>query len=178
MVIREYMLKIGVHMVDEKYLSKPLDIFFLKEDEILYHDKLNKEQLDKIIIQRKSLYNKRRLKNNIKYEIINNKREFSGDCCVPGNVTGKIVKIESVGQLYKLEKGDILLCRHLRPAWSYVFSNISGVIVEEGGILSHGATLLREHSTPSIMNVKDIYHKINQHSIVELNCEKGLIKIV
>jgi len=93
-------------------------------------------------------------------------------------VTGRVTKVNKFGDLHKIKAGDILLCSQIRPSWSYIFSVLKGVIIENGSLLSHGATLLRESNTPSIINTGSIYDKIPQYSKVQLNCEDGEIIIL
>ena len=70
------------------------------------------------------------------------------------------------------------MCSQIRPSWSYIFPILKGVIIENGSLLSHGATLLRESNTPSIINTGDIYDKIPQYSTIKLSCESGEITIL
>ena len=114
---------------------------------------------------------------NNNFSLKNNKKNYFGDCCVEGIVVGRINKIGKIEDLDKIKNGDILVCKNIRPAWSYIFPRINGVIIESGGLLSHGATLLREHATPSIINVENIFKSLPQYSNVIMDCKKGWIHI-
>ena len=168
----------GILFYKNKSLHHERDIFYLKINEInkmLYNDE---DCYNDIARERRKKY----YSNNIQNEkiIINHKgsqNTFKGECCVERIVKGRINKIDKIGDLDKLEPGDILLCKNIRPAWSYIFPNVSGVVIESGGHLSHGATLLREHKTPSIINVENIFNLIPQYSKVTMNCQKGLIEV-
>ncbi|HEY3356695.1 MAG TPA: PEP-utilizing enzyme, partial [Polyangia bacterium] len=46
--------------------------------------------------------------------------------------------------------GAVLVCRTFLPAWSFVLPRLAGLVVEEGGALSHGAILAREHRVPAV----------------------------
>ena len=178
-LIKNILIELGILFYKNKSLHHERDIFYLKINEINNMIYKSENNYNKIAKERRNKYY---YYNNIENEkiIINHKSSqntFKGECCVEGIVKGRINKIHKIGDLDKLEPGDILLCKNIRPAWSYIFTTVSGVVIESGGHLSHGATLLREHKTPSIINVENIFNLIPQHSKVIMNCEKGLIEV-
>ena len=162
----------------KKILDHPKDIFFLKIDEI--NSLVNKKKYNNIkdVKTRRIKYQFLFDKNDENYRQINSNKEYKGECCVEGIVKGRINKISKIGDLDKIKDGDILVCKYIRPAWSYIFPRLNGVIIESGGLLSHGATLLREHNTSSVINVKNIFNSIPQHSEVIMDCNRGVVKIL
>jgi pyruvate,water dikinase len=78
----------------------------------------------------------------------------------------------------KLRKGDILVTRQTDPGWVVVFPLISGLIVERGGMLSHGAIVSREFGIPAIVGVEGASNKLKDGDIVVLNAFTGEITIV
>jgi pyruvate,water dikinase len=77
----------------------------------------------------------------------------------------------------KLEKGDILVTRQTDPGWVSVFPLISGLIVERGGMLSHGAIVSREFGIPAIVGVELATQKLKDGDLITLNADKGTIVI-
>jgi pyruvate,water dikinase len=77
----------------------------------------------------------------------------------------------------KLEKGDILVTRQTDPGWVVVFPLISGLIVERGGMLSHGAIVSREFGIPAIVGVDSATTKIKDGDRLILNANSGEITI-
>ncbi len=49
--------------------------------------------------------------------------------------------------------GDVLVTRQTDPGWGPVFPLISGLVIERGGMLSHGAIIAREFGIPSVVGV-------------------------
>lgn len=97
-------------------------------------------------------------------------------------VCGGVVKararvLESVMEAQKLEKGDILVTRQTDPGWVLVFPLISGLIVERGGMLSHGAIVSREFGIPAIVGVHNACGLIKDGDLIVLNAENGQIQI-
>jgi pyruvate,water dikinase len=50
------------------------------------------------------------------------------------------------------EPGDILVCHTTDPSWTSYFLMASGVVIDIGGTLSHGAIVARELGIPCVMN--------------------------
>lgn len=95
-----------------------------------------------------------------------------------GKVTARARVIESISEAYKLKKGDILVTRQTDPGWIVVFPLISGLIVERGGMLSHGAIVSREFGIPSIVGVPSATARIKDGQLIQLDADTGTIKFI
>jgi len=95
-----------------------------------------------------------------------------------GLVNGKARVLSSVLEAAKLEKGDILVTRQTDPGWIVVFPLISGLIVERGGMLSHGAIVSREFGIPAVVGVENAHELIKDGDEILLNADTGEIAIV
>jgi rifampicin phosphotransferase len=83
----------------------------------------------------------------------------------PGQVTGVARIIFEARDLPKVRDGEILVTRQTDPAWSTVFSRISGLVLETGGVLAHGASLCREFNLPCVTALEratELYHDGDQ----------------
>jgi phosphohistidine swiveling domain-containing protein len=68
----------------------------------------------------------------------------------PGVISGRARVIYDVRELPSVRDGEILVTRQTDPAWSTVFARISGLVLETGGVLAHGASLCREFNLPCV----------------------------
>jgi pyruvate,water dikinase len=102
---------------------------------------------------------------------------LSGMCACGGSVEGTAKVLTTVLEAGKLEKGDILVTRQTDPGWVVVFPLISGLIVERGGMLSHGAIVSREFGIPAIVGVDSATAKIKDGDRLILNADTGKITI-
>jgi pyruvate,water dikinase len=59
--------------------------------------------------------------------------------------------LADVTEAHKPRAGDILVTRQTDPGWATVFPLIAGLVMERGGMLSHGAIIAREFGIPSIV---------------------------
>lgn len=103
---------------------------------------------------------------------------LKGLCACGGKIQARVKVLQSVMEAHKLQKGDILVTRQTDPGWVVVFPLISGLIVERGGMLSHGAIVSREFGIPAIVGVEGAVSKLNDGDIVILNAFTGEITLV
>jgi pyruvate,water dikinase len=95
-----------------------------------------------------------------------------------GVVTARATVLADVKESARLRAGDVLVTRQTDPGWGPVFPLISGLVVERGGMLSHGAIIAREFGIPSVVGVKDATRRILQGSVVTVDGNRGTVRIV
>jgi pyruvate,water dikinase len=105
------------------------------------------------------------------------KGSLTGMCACGGLVEGRAKVLTTVLEAGKLEKGDILVTRQTDPGWVVVFPLISGLIVERGGMLSHGAIVSREFGIPAIVGVDSATTRIKDGDRLILNANTGDITV-
>jgi rifampicin phosphotransferase len=69
--------------------------------------------------------------------------------------------------LGNVEAGDILVASNIDPGWTSVFPLLSGLVIETGGKLSHGAILAREYNIPAVGGVTGATSSINDRTEIE-----------
>jgi rifampicin phosphotransferase len=111
-------------------------------------------------------------------DIINSQStSLNGLCACGGFLKGRIVVLQTVLEADKIREGDILVTRQTDPGWVVVFPLISGLIVERGGMLSHGAIVSREFGIPAVVGVPDATTLLKDGDMVELDADKGEIRL-
>jgi pyruvate,water dikinase len=58
-----------------------------------------------------------------------------------------------------------------------VFPLIQGLVMERGGMLSHGAILAREYGLPTVVGVPDATERIKPGCIVTVDGDRGLVEL-
>lgn len=94
-----------------------------------------------------------------------------------GMVTGK-AKVLASPYEKPLEPGEILVTVATEPAWTPVFTNASGVVLEIGGGLQHGAIIAREYGLPCVSGLLGVTKIINDGDILEVDGTNGIVKIL
>ena len=75
----------------------------------------------------------------------------------------------------RLQRGDILVTRATDPGWTPVFPLVSGLVLEVGGQLSHGAIVAREYGIPAVLNVSGAMNSIREGQIVTVDGTSGRV---
>ena len=76
-------------------------------------------------------------------------RELVGRAIASGLATGRARVVFDPLQS-KLEQGDILVCPSTDPGWTPLFLSAGGLVIERGGVLSHGAIVARDFGIPAV----------------------------
>ncbi len=103
-------------------------------------------------------------------------QRLSGLGVCGGRTTARAAVLSDVSEAHRLRAGDILVTRQTDPGWGAVFPLISGLIMERGGMLSHGAIIAREFGIPSVVGVADATTRIAHGSRVHVDGDRGLVQ--
>ena len=74
--------------------------------------------------------------------------------------------------------GEILVAPHTDPGWTPLFVNAAGVVVEVGGILSHGSVVAREYGIPAVVSVPDATNLIKTGQRIRVHGDAGYVEIL
>jgi pyruvate,water dikinase len=103
---------------------------------------------------------------------------LSGTSACGGRVTGRATVLERVTQASLLTRGDVLVTKQTDPGWGPVFPLIAGLVIERGGMLSHGAIIAREFGIPCVVGVKDAMRRIPSGTAVTVDGNRGEVHVV
>lgn len=107
--------------------------------------------------------------------ISNNSNVIKGIGVSSGKVTAKVKIIKHPSESYKLEQGDILVAPSTDPGWTPLFLRASGIVMEVGGYLSHGAIVSREYGIPAVVNIPNILTTLKDGQNITIDGNKGEI---
>ena len=100
-----------------------------------------------------------------------------GTTACTGCVTGRASVLRDVTEAERLADGDVLVTRQTDPGWGPVFFLISGLVIERGGMLSHGAILAREFGIPCIVGVREATRLIPNGVDITVDAESGCVHV-
>jgi len=103
---------------------------------------------------------------------------LTGTSACGGRVTARATVLADVTEAHKLHAGDILVTRQTDPGWGPVFPLIAGLVMERGGMLSHGAIIAREFGIPSIVGVAEATRLIPTGATVCLDGDRGTVRLI
>jgi phosphohistidine swiveling domain-containing protein len=94
-----------------------------------------------------------------------------------GRVEARAAVLGDVRDAGLLQRGEVLVTRQTDPGWAPVFCLISGLVIERGGMLSHGAIIAREFGVPCIVGVRDATRRIVHGAHVTVDGDLGTCTI-
>ena len=103
--------------------------------------------------------------------------EMRGIPACAGKATGRATVLRDVTEAARLSRGDILVTRQTDPGWGPVFFLISGLVIERGGMLSHGAIIAREFGIPCVVGVRDATTRIADGTTITVDADAGAVRV-
>jgi pyruvate,water dikinase len=88
---------------------------------------------------------------------------------------GRARIVQDVHEAMQLSPGDILVTQATDPGWTPVFPLVSGIVLEIGGQLSHGAIVAREYAIPAVVNVQGALHSIKDGQTIVVDGTTGRV---
>jgi rifampicin phosphotransferase len=101
---------------------------------------------------------------------------WSGQGVCGGVVKGTSKVLRDVSEAAKLSAGDILVTRQTDPGWGPVFLLIRGLVMERGGMLSHGAIMAREYGLPTVVGVPHVTTTISTGQSLLVDGDRGIVQ--
>ncbi|MPZ24301.1 MAG: hypothetical protein GEU28_12360 [Dehalococcoidia bacterium] len=76
-----------------------------------------------------------------------------------------------------IEAGEILVAPFTDPGWTPLFPLAAAVVMDLGGMLSHGAVVAREYGLPAVVNVRDATSRITTGQRITVDGLAGTVTI-
>lgn len=96
----------------------------------------------------------------------------------PGQVQGEVYFLEAFAEIEKVPAGKILVVPSTDPVYLPYFHRAAGLIVEVGGMLSHGSIIAREYHLPAVSAITDARKRLRPGDRVLLDGSTGVIQIL
>jgi pyruvate,water dikinase len=92
-----------------------------------------------------------------------------------GTVKGRVRILHSTDESGRLRAGEILVTRETDPGWIVAMGRAAALVVERGGILSHGAIVARELGIPAVIGLVGITDDLQDGMEIEVDGQRGMI---
>ena len=103
---------------------------------------------------------------------------LTGWATSPGRVVGPARIVRTLIDGRALVRGEILVGRSTDPSWTPLFLTAGGIVMEEGGPLSHAAIVAREFRLPAVLDVKGATRRIASGMTVAVDGTRGTVEIL
>lgn len=187
--MRILLAELGQRWVSREWLNNAEDIFFLtisEIDEIIAtgDPTLFNKDLHSVVADRRAAFDFWHHvvppdaigPNGIPLSIqITNGTFLQGLAASGGQIRGTARLVRSVQEATLLTSGDILVTQAADPGWTAVFPLVSGIVLEIGGQLSHGAIIAREYAIPAVINVQGALQRIRDGQTITVDGTSGRV---
>lgn len=109
--------------------------------------------------------------------VIDDERRISATPVSPGSAQAAARILFDPKELPASGEAFILVCPSTDPGWTPLLTQASGLIVERGGILSHGALIARDLGVPAVV-LPDATRIIDDGSMLILDGSSGAVEIL
>ncbi len=101
--------------------------------------------------------------------------QFKGSPVSPGTVEGT-VRVVLDPHNANLSPGEILVCPGTDPAWTPLFLVAGGLVMEVGGLMTHGAIVAREYGIPAVVGVNSATEILQTGDRIRIDGSTGIIE--
>lgn len=105
-------------------------------------------------------------------------KEFKGQVACVGKVQGIVKIVNTTSDMGKVNDGDILVSIATNPDILPAMKKAIAFVTEQGGITSHAAIVAREMKKPCIIGTKIATKVLKDGDLVEVDANKGIVKIL
>lgn len=78
----------------------------------------------------------------------------------------------------KLNTGEILVAPFTDPGWTPLFYSAKGLIMEVGGMMTHGAVVAREYGIPAVVGIDEVTKIIKDGQYIRVDGTQGYAQIL
>jgi pyruvate,water dikinase len=94
-----------------------------------------------------------------------------------GEVTATARVVPRLSEVGRINPGEILVAHSTDPGWTPAFLLLSGLVIETGGLLSHGSCLAREYGFPAVQ-LAGAVSSIPDGATVTISGDRGTVTIL
>ncbi len=102
-------------------------------------------------------------------------RQLRGQPAGEGLARGNARVIVNKEDLYKVKRGEILVCDAIDPEMTFVVPLAAGIVERRGGMLIHGAIIAREYGLPCVTGVPGATARIRTGDTITVDGYFGIV---
>lgn len=190
-IIRACLLTAGRKMAENGILDQPQDLFYLFLDELEPLADGDHRDWRSLIAERKARREREMRRRQIPRLLLSDGRVFYeglrssdgepgqllGSPVSPGSYEG-LVRIVLDPHSANLQPGEILVCPGTDPAWTPLFLVAGGLVMELGGMMTHGAIVAREYGIPAVVGVDRATEHLETGQRIRIDGSSGQIQVL
>ncbi len=192
-ILRQALLERGEELVEQGVLDQPDDLVFLHMSELKQLALGEKRDWRALVTRRRAEYDREKRRRQVPRLLLGDGRTFyeglgaatgdgddhliTGSPVSPGIVEG-VVHVVFDPHGANLAPGEILVCPGTDPAWTPLFLAAGGLVMEVGGLMTHGSVVAREYGIPAVVGVDRATERLQTGQRVRVDGSSGQISIL
>jgi len=190
-IVRDTLLEIGQEFAAAGAIDRSDDLVFFHVAELAALSRRELHDWKALIVERRLTYQRESRRRQVPRLLVSDGRAFyegvgvasdtsqviNGSPVSPGVVEG-IVHVVFDPRLVQLVPGEILVCPGTDPAWTPLFMAAAGLVMEVGGMMTHGSVVAREYGIPAVVGVHQATSRLKDGQRVRLDGSTGRIYIL
>jgi phosphohistidine swiveling domain-containing protein len=188
--IRHALLALGGRMAEADALDRADDIFFFEYEELPALVEDGEEDWRRLVAERRAEH--ARLEKLSPPPVVigawdersgpwtahSDSRVLTGISVSAGCARGPARVFLSADTDEPVLPGEILVAPFTDPGWTPYFVPAAGIVMDMGGLLSHGSIIAREYGIPAVVNVGPATRIISTGQIIEVDGDAGEVRII
>ncbi len=191
--LRAGLLDSGREFVEAGLLTQPDDLVFLRLPELEEFAQGVSRDWKVLIAERRAVYQREKLRKQVPRLLLSDGRAIYegltdstapagedvlvGSAVSPGVVEG-VVQVVFDPHSAQLAPGEILVCPGTDPAWTPLFLAAGGLVMEVGGMMTHGSVVAREYGIPAVVGVHEATTRLKTGQRVRVDGNTGRVSIL
>jgi len=192
-ILRQGLLRCGQAFTTAGLLEKPDDLFYLyinELKEIAAQKQITPEHRERIAARRAAQVREAQ-RQQIPHLLLSNGTAYYGGMPAngaaanvivgspvsPGTVEGTVHVMLDPNST-QLAPGEILVCPATDPAWTPLFLSAGGLIMEVGGMMTHGSVVAREYGIPAVVGVEQATTRLKTGQRVRVDGSTGQVLLL
>jgi phosphohistidine swiveling domain-containing protein len=191
-LVRAALLDSGRDLVKAGVLARPDDLFFLKLAELKELARGEGRDWRAVVGERRDAYEREMRRRQVPRLLLSDGQAFyegvapsagtgagvlTGSPVSPGTVEGP-VRVVLDPRTAQLAPGEILVCPATDPAWTPLFLAAAGLVMEVGGLMTHGSVVAREYGIPAVVGVSQATSRLETGWRVRVDGTTGHVIIL
>jgi pyruvate,water dikinase len=189
-VIREIVLQSGREVAAAGVVARPDDLFFLRFAELQALAAGDERDWQGLVAERRRVYQRELLRRQAPRILLSDGRAYydglgaevgegaiKGSPVSPGVVEG-VVRVVLDPREARLAPGEILVCPGTDPSWTPLFLAAGGLVMEVGGLMTHGSVVAREYGIPAVVGVHQATRRLRTGQRVRVDGTGGTVEVL
>jgi pyruvate,water dikinase len=191
-LVRASLLDGGHELAEAGVLDRADDLFFLRLGELHALAAGDERDWRALVVRRREAHAREERRSQIPRLLLSDGQAFyegvsgtgdeaegvlPGSPVSPGVVEGR-VRVVLDPHAAHLAPGEILVCPGTDPAWTPLFLAAGGLVMEVGGLMTHGSVVAREYGIPAVVGVTRACDRLRTGQRVRVDGTAGHVTLL